>query len=147
MLDDRFLRSMEDHWEEIGGGTIRRIRKETDVPHMQQLSDSELRQWARGILDMLRLWPLMASDKGEISRTKIVGRPSEKSIPLDEIVRCLQTLKVKIIEFARDREFGQSTLAIFIEEELEHQTGLFFDWLVYSVIRDYEEARRRRAAA
>ena len=114
---------------------------------MQQLSDSELRQWARGILDMLRLWPLMASDKGEISRTKIVGRPSEKSIPLDEIVRCLQTLKVKIIEFARDREFGQSTLAIFIEEELEHQTGLFFDWLVYSVIRDYEEARRRRAAA
>jgi hypothetical protein len=54
----------------------------------------------------------------------------------------LHILKLKIIEFARNHEFGQTPLAIYAHEEMEHRIGLFFDWLLYNIALGYEEARR-----
>lgn len=145
MLSNRLMQSIEDHWEEIAAGTIRRIQEE-DVPRMQKLPESELQRWAHGILKALRSWPPAGEDENLENQYKGLGRLRfEKSVPMYEVIRCLHILKLNIIEFARDHEFGQTPLAIYAHEEMEHRIGLFFDWLLYNIVRGYEEARRQAA--
>src|SRR5437867_48230 len=130
MLSHRLIQSIEDHWEEIAAGTIRRIREEEDVPHMQTLPDAELRRWAHGILEALRSRPLAGDDENLASQYKALGRLRfEKCVPMHEVIRCLHILKNKTIEFGRDHEVGQIPFSIYNQEELQHHAGLFFDWL------------------
>jgi hypothetical protein len=69
----------------------------------------------------------------------------ETSVNLYEVVRCLHILKLKILEFVRNRGFAQSSIEIYAQEEIEHYVGLFFDWALYNIVRGYEEAQHTAA--
>ena len=63
------------------------------------------------------------------------------SIPLHELIRCLQIVKARLIGFSR-QELSGTALQIYAEEELEHRVGRFFDEVIYYVAKGYESARQ-----
>jgi hypothetical protein len=100
---------------------------------MGRLPESELRDWASGILMCLQCYPVPAEREELSSRLQKVGRQRfEEAIPLHEAIRSLQVLKGKIVNFVRND--------VYAEQELEHEMGLLFDRLLYSVALGYEEA-------
>jgi hypothetical protein len=146
MLPNRLTHLIETHWEDIAAVTMPRIRDDKDLPHMQKLSDLDLLNWARGILVALKLWTLTSEDGRLAIQYNEVGRVRfENAVPLYEVVRCLHILKFRVIGFVRDQAFAQNALELYAQEELEHHVGLFFDWLLYTIARGYEEARQHAA--
>lgn len=121
-----------------------RVRDDEDVPHMQKLSDLELLNWARGILVALTSWTLADEDRRLAIQYNELGRVRfENSVPLYEVVRCLHILKCRVGALVRDQAFPQNALELYAQEELEQYVGLFFDRLLYTIARAYEEARQR----
>jgi hypothetical protein len=45
-----------------------------------------------------------------------------------------------MLEFVRNQGIGDSPVAIYAEEELEHCVGRFFDSMVYHMTLGYEDA-------
>jgi hypothetical protein len=45
-----------------------------------------------------------------------------------------------MLDYIRDQGIGLSTVEIYAEEELEHQVGVFFDSVIYHVVRGYQNA-------
>jgi hypothetical protein len=139
-------RSIEVHGEEISQSTIRHIRQDAEVPGIAKLSDRQLHEWASGILTGLQSWLIEGADQNVVGQFQNLGRLRfEKSIPLHESIRCLHAFKRQILDFTRNRGFAQSAIEVYAQEELEHRVGLFFDWLVYYVVRGYEDARAHAA--
>ena len=146
MYCNRLLQSINDHWEEIARGVIRRIRNERDAPNMQKLSDREFESWAHGILEALLSKALAGADESGAVEYQALGRLRfETSVNLYEVVRCLHLLKLTIIEFARNRGFAQNAIELYAQEEFEHYVGFFFDWVLYNVVRGYEKAQQHAA--
>ena len=113
---------------------------------MQKLSDPDLLNWAREILVALKSWTLAGEDERLAIQYNELGRVRfENSVPLYEVVRCLHILKLRVTGFVRDHAFAQNALELYAQEELGHNIGLFFDWLLYTIARGYEEARQRAA--
>lgn len=141
MLSNRLIQLVEDHWERIAVAAMQQIRRESELSRMAKLPDSELRDWARGILKSLESWPGPNQDKKLAKRYEELGRRRiEESVPLHESVRGLHILKWKIIEFVRNQGFGPTSVDIYSEEELEHRVSFFFDWLLYHIARGYDAA-------
>ena len=66
-------------------------------------------------------------------------------MPLHETVRSVQILKDQMLDFVREQGVAQSSVELYAEEELEHRAGLFFDDLIYHLVRGYEGALRKAA--
>lgn len=141
MLTERLDQLISDHWAEIGGNVIAEIRRDPKTQsHMGALKDEELRQWVHDIIRTLNAWP--AKDEESLARTygTLGRRRRREAIPLHEIVQGHHILKRVIVEFARRNLFARNALDIYTEEELEHRVFFFFDWLLYHLIKGYEEA-------
>jgi hypothetical protein len=147
MFSNKLTHLIETHWDDIAAETIQRIRNDEEVPHMQKLSDPDLLNWAREILVALKSGTLASEDERLAIQYNELGRVRfENSVPLYEVVRCLHILKSRVSGFVRDHAFAQNALELYGQEELEHNIGLFFDWLLYTIARGYEDARQRAAA-
>jgi hypothetical protein len=142
-VSSRFIRLIEDHREQIGAEAVRAIRQRPELSHMGKLPESELREWAAGILLCLDSFPGV-TDHGQLSnRFREVGRRRfQEAIPLHEAIRSLQVLKGKIVNFVRNEGLARNSLDLYAEQELEHEVGLLFDRLLYSLALGYEEALR-----
>ena len=66
MLSTNLVRMIESHAEQITTEAIRRIRQDAELPHLNKLTESELRSWAGHILKHLGDW-LAASDEKQIA--------------------------------------------------------------------------------
>jgi hypothetical protein len=148
MLSAKLIQVIEDHWEGITNVILHHIRSDPKLPHMRNLPESELRDVGRTILKNLGSY-LTASKQDRRSleeQYEGLGRVRfAEKVPLHESVRTLQLVKRKVVEFLRDHEFAQSTVAIYAEEELEHRLNEFFDDLIYFEVRGYEAAMRQAA--
>ena len=146
MLSNPLIRMIEDHWERITLRAVSRLRQDPDVPNLRRLTDSELQEWGRGVLKNLSQWLVQTRDQQVVRRYENLGRVRfEEAVPLYEVVRGIQILKDETIDFARGQGFGPSVVEVYAEEELEHRLDRFFDWLVYHLVRGYEEALRKAA--
>ena len=102
--------------------------------------------WAREILVALKSWTLAGEDERLAIQYNELGRVRfENCVPLYEVVRCLHILKLSVTGLVRDHAFAQNALELCAQEELGYNIGLFFDWLLYTIARGYEEARQRAA--
>jgi hypothetical protein len=135
---------IEDHSEQITNKVIRLIRKDPELPKINRLPESELRDRALEVLRNLGHW-LSASRWDELAgRYERLGRERfEESFRLHETVRCFHILRESMIDFVREQGVLQSSVELYAEEELEYRMGRFFDNLVYHVVRGYEEALRK----
>ncbi len=148
MLSSKLIQLIEDHWEQITAAAIQQIRADPDLPHMRELMVSELRGWHSVILRALRSWNSAQKD-GELAEQyeELGRRRFEEGVPLHETIRSLHILKHRMVDFVRNQGFGRTSLELYAEEELEHRIGLFFDCLIYYVVRGYENAVRSAAPA
>lgn len=146
MLSHKLIQAIESHCDPIMAALICQIRGDPDLTHMRRLPDLELREWGCAILKNLDTWLLAGRDVSLAKRYEALGRLRfEESIPLHEAVHALHLLKDKTIDFVRESGFAQTAAQVYAEEELEYLVGRFFDWLVYHLVRGYEEALRRAA--
>jgi len=150
MLSAKLIQLIEDHWEGITSSILRQLRSDPKLAHIGSLPESELRDAGRILLKNLGAcltasrqdWRSLEEQYEGIGRVRFA-----ENVPLHESVRALQIIKKKVVEFLRDHEFAQSTVAIYAEEELEHRLNEFFDDVIYFQVRGYEIALRQSIEA
>jgi|SRR5690348_3288705 hypothetical protein len=148
MLSSKLVRLIESHSEKITADAVQRMRKDPELSHFKKLPDSELRSWARHILQHLGDWLALSDDQQIASCYEGVGKMRfDEAVPLAESVRSFQTLKDLIVAYVRNQANRQTALEIYAEEELEHLLSRFFDRVIYHVVKGYERARRYDQAA
>jgi hypothetical protein len=145
MLSSRFIRLIEDHWDQITERVIRQIHRDSNLYEIGRLSESDLRVRSREILE--NLGTRLTTPKDELIRCQEeFGRKRfEDGIPLHEVVHALHIIKEKMIEFVRDQGMGRTSLDLYAEEEFEHNVSRLIDTLVYCVVRGYERAMKDAA--
>jgi hypothetical protein len=144
MLSTKLVQSIENNWDEIASRLIRSIRQHRDLPALAGKSDAELTEWCRNILQPLG--DLLSGPKDDLIRKRfeLLGRQRyEESIPLHEAVLRAQLLREKIVGFIYEQGFPSNSVQLYAQEQLEQRIALFFDALVYSIVRGYEAAMRR----
>ncbi|MCU0245131.1 MAG: hypothetical protein MUC42_01070 [Bryobacter sp.] len=140
MLSTRLIQQIETHWQEIAARAIARIRNEPELIHIGGLPDHELLDSGEKILHHLDHWLADADPKEVAARFEELGRVRRREgIPLHESVRAVQLVKELMLEFMTNQGLGHTTVEIYASEELEHQAGRFFDAMIYSMVRGYEE--------
>jgi len=146
MIPRTLIQMIEDHSEQITSRVIRQIRQDPEMIHARTLPEWDLRDRATEVLKNLGRWLSTRQEEELAKRYEWLGRLRfEEAVPLHETVRCIQLLKDKMLDFVREQGIGQTPVELYAEEELEHRVGLFFDDLVYHVVRGYEGALRKAA--
>jgi hypothetical protein len=143
MISARLVQLVEDHSDAIAARILRNIRADPRLPEVGSLPENELRARARDILKHLGHW-LMVSKEREVAKhfEQIGAHRHEEGIPMAEIALAYMIVKEEMIQFVRDQGLGDTTVALYAEEELEHVVGRFFDTMLYNMIKGYEEAMR-----
>jgi hypothetical protein len=123
------VQKIEAHSEQIADQVVDAIVRDPGLREMQALHRDELSRRARDFLGNLGHW-LVARDQEVAKWSESLGRTRfEESIPLCELIRGVQIVKEKLIDFARAGMAG-TALQIYAEGELEYQVGRFFDAVV-----------------
>ncbi|MBM4029234.1 MAG: hypothetical protein FJ280_28125 [Planctomycetes bacterium] len=145
MLSAKLIAMIEDHGETIGARVIGKIRHDPELTTLRKLPEAELKEWGRDIARHLGHW-LGSSEQEVARRYESVGRTRcQQQVPLHECVHGLHLVKNAILDYIRGQGVSQTTVDIYAEEELEHGVGRFFDWVVYHLVKGYEEALRPAA--
>jgi hypothetical protein len=140
------IQMIEDHSEQITARVVRRIQLDPELAHAGRLPEWDLRDRAQEVLKNLGRWLAKKQEEELAKRYEWLGRLRyEESVPLHETVRSVQILKDQMLDFIREQGVGQSSMELYEEEELEHRAGLFFDDLIYHLVRGYEGALRKAA--
>src|SRR5690242_17078048 len=129
MLSVRLIQMIEDHWDGITSAVLHQVRNDPHFSRIRELPDTEIRDIGRTLLRNLGhyLTAGKAEQRSLHEQFEGLGRIRfAERIPLHEAVRALQIVKKKVIEFSRDHELGNSAVAIYAEEELEHRLNEFF---------------------
>lgn len=144
MISTKLVQIIENNWDEIAKRLIRAVRENPDLTTLAQRSDAELSDWYGEILQHLGDLLTRPKDDSLRQRYELKGESRwEESIPLHEAVLRAQLLRQKIVGFIYEQGLPLSYMQLYAEEELEARIALFFDSLVYSIVRGYEAALRR----
>jgi hypothetical protein len=147
MVSTKLVRLIEEHWDNIARRAVRRIRACSDLPHLQQMPESEVHQALQRTLQKLGHWLSHSPEKEIAAQYQEIGRQRcHESMPLHEAVRGLQLMKEAALGYIRDEGFVGTSVEILAEEELEHHLGRFYDLLVFHLVKGYEEELRRGQA-
>ena len=148
MISAKLVQLIEDHSDTITDRVVREIRHHPRMHHIGRLPETELRDVCQDVLKRLGHW-LLASREDEVARHfEAQGRVRAKEkVPLHEVVNGSHILKERMLDYVRDQGIAQTSVELYAEEELEHQIGVFFDAVVYHVVKGYEEAFTLAAAA
>lgn len=145
MLSQTLMQVIADNREQIADAAGKRIQQDERTLNLSKLSDAGLQRWPSSILQGLASWSPAKTDDELVRQYQNLGRACfEQLIPLHEMLRGIQIVKRKAIDFTRGRGFGATSLEVYAQEELEHRFGLFFDWLIYQVALGYEQAQAER---
>ena len=141
MVSHRLIDNVERHCNPIVAAVIAEIRNDPELRHLDQLAESELRDWGSATLRNLGHWLAAGHDRTLAKRFEHLGRLRfEESVPLYEVLRGIHILKRKTIDYIRDWGLAQNAAEIYAEEELEYLVNGFFDWLGERLVHGYEEA-------
>ena len=143
MLSIKMVQLVETHWEQISARILHKIQNDPRLAHVSRLSESELRERAREILNNISDWLGASLDEPLARRCEALGRQRfEEGIPLHEVVLARFIIKEGLMEFVRDHAFVETSLQLYAEGEMEKSIGHLFDRMIYYVVRGYEEAMR-----
>jgi hypothetical protein len=141
MLSAKLVRFIENHWEPIAIRAIQQIRSSPEVSLLSGLSEAELRARARELAANLGHWLSVGSAREMAARYEELGRHRfAQGIPLSQVVRGLQIVRVEMTGYVRDQGIGATAVDLYAEEELENRLALFFDDVIYHSVRGYESA-------
>ncbi|MFN3325609.1 MAG: hypothetical protein ACK5AZ_19100 [Bryobacteraceae bacterium] len=147
MVSIRLIQRIEQNWKQIAQSVIDQIHREPRVAHYHKLPDREIVDRADHLVRNLGRW--LTGETAEATRIyeSLGARRHSEGVPLEEIVYKLQMIKRKLREYIRDTSLPETSVDLYGELELIRAIDGFFDEVVYSVVRGYQAAQRKAAAA
>jgi hypothetical protein len=146
MISTKLVQLIEEHADGITDRVIGQHRRDPRLTHLAHLPESEIRDRCHEILSRLGHWLAESNEQEITAHFERLGRArSREQVPLEESVWGLQVLKNRMLDYIRDQGLGMNMVELYAEEELEHQVGVFFDSVIYHVIRGYETKETARA--
>lgn len=138
MLSYRLIELIEKNWEPLAQGVLDDLQRDSRTPHYRELATAEIRDRAHDLVRNLGHW-LTGGDRVRLAaRYENLGRRrAADGVPLYEVLRKLQLLKRRLMNFAREQNLDQTALEIHAENELHHAIDQFFDEVIYSVAKGY----------
>jgi hypothetical protein len=141
MLSAKLVQLIEDHWEPLTRRILIIIRADPRLAHFRTLSESDLHDRVGQICKNLGRW-LAAGDDEHLATVyeSLARNRFREAVPIDEVVHATHLVKHRMLDFVRDQGITQTSVELYAQEELEHRVGLFFDAVVYHLVRGYELA-------
>lgn len=138
--EQRIIHLVEKDWQKIAEQAVRRVQQDPETPNYKSLTDDELRARARDLLANLGQW-LDRQDDGLLDRRyEELGRMRHQDgFPLHEVVYKLQLLKCTILNHAREHHLEMNAMELYAEQEFLQKLDLFFDRIIYRVVKGYSE--------
>jgi len=147
MLSGKLVSLIESRRDEITRRFIEQVRRDPETAHFRRLLDSELREWARDLLQNLGHWLVSGSLPELARRYEILGHlRHQQEVPLYECAQALFTMREKILDFVEEHIASNSSVELYAEEELDRRLGRFFDSLLVHLVRGYERSLRHTLA-
>jgi hypothetical protein len=145
MISVRQVRFVEEHWESIAKRALGRIRRE--IPQSASFSDAMILDSVQDLFGHLGDW-LTVSNPEQMGRYEQFGRRRAAAhVYLHDLVRSLQIIRQCAVDYARDNELSENTVALRCESDLEYGIDRFFDLVVYNVVKGYEAGLREKPSA
>lgn len=141
MLSTKLIQLIEDHWELLTRRTLILVRSDSRLTNIQALSESDLQERISQVCKNLGQWLAAGDDERLAEEYEALGRKRyREGIPLDEVVHAFHVVKHRMLDFVRDQGVARTSIDVYAEEELEHRVGLFFDAVIYHIVRGYAQA-------
>lgn len=141
MLSAKLVQLIEDHWEPLTRRILIVLRADSRLSHFQALSESDLHDRIGQICKNLGHWLAAGDDEHLATQYETLGHNRQREgVPLEEVVHAMHLVKHRMLDFVRDQGITQTSVEVYAQEELEHRVGLFFDAVVYHLVRGYERS-------
>lgn len=148
MISARLVRVIEDHAEELTRGVLSDLASNPRTPAYHKLPPDELHLRVYDVYHNLGRW---LGDKTEEHLEAAYGGLGRKrygeGVPLSEVVFALILTKDHLRGYIRSVGLVDSTVELYLEEELHLLIGHFFDKAVYHTVKGYEGEATSRAAS
>lgn len=142
MISVRQVHFVEEHWQAIAKRALGRIRRE--IPESTSLSDAMIEESVQDLFGHLGDW-LTVTHPEHMARYENFGRRrATGKVHLHDLVRMLQMIRQCAVDYARDNELSENTVALRCESDLEYGIDRFFDLIIYNVVKGYEAALREK---
>ena len=146
MLSARLIKLIEDHAEDLTREVLRDLAGNARTPSYNSLPADELHRRVYDVYHNLGRW---LGDKTEEHLESTFGglgrRRHAEGVPLSEAVYALVLIKDHLRGYIRAVGLVDSTVELYLEEELHLQIGNFFDNAIYHMVKGYEAAATSHA--
>jgi len=146
VLSARLIKLIEDHAEDLTREVLRDLAGNARTPSYNSLPADELHRRVYDVYHNLGRW---LGDKTEEHLESTFGglgrRRHAEGVPLSEAVYALVLIKDHLRGYIRAVGLVDSTVELYLEEELHLQIGNFFDNAIYHMVKGYEAAATSHA--
>jgi hypothetical protein len=146
VLSARLIKLIEEHAEDLTREVLRDLAGNARTPSYNSLPADELHRRVYDVYHNLGRW---LGDKTEEHLESTFGglgrRRHAEGVPLSEVVYALVLIKDHLRGYIRAVGLVDSTVELYLEEELHLQIGSFFDNAVYHMVKGYEAAATSHA--
>lgn len=150
MLSYRLIERIESNWQRLSAAVIEDVQTDERTAYYHGVSDREILERAQKLVRNLGYW-LEQRDARQVHEAyePLGASRAAQGVPLHEVIRKIQLLERRILNFAREQKLDHTALEIHAEAELHYAIDGFFDEVIYALVKGYGEAlanRNRRAA-
>jgi len=146
VLSARLIKLIEDHAEDLTREVLRDLAGNARTPSYNSLPADEMHRRVYDVYHNLGRW---LGDKTEEHLESTFGglgrRRHAEGVPLSEAMYALVLIKDHLRGYIRAVGLVDSTVELYLEEELHLQIGNFFDNAVYHMVKGYEAAATSHA--
>lgn len=144
MIAGKLMQAVENASERIGRNTLRVVREDSKVRHLQRLADEQLLDWVNQINAGLELWKQPHGEMQKLGATFFeFGKTRyDEDYDLQEVIWFIHLWRESAVDFVRALGFERSALDVYMEEELEHDLIGFSDFALFHIVKGYEDARK-----
>ena len=146
MLSARLIKLIEEHAEDLTREVLRDLAGNARTPSYNSLPADEMHRRVYDVYHNLGRW---LGDKTEEHLESTFGglgrRRHAEGVPLSEAMYALVLIKDHLRGYIRAVGLVDSTVELYLEEELHLQIGNFFDNAVYHMVKGYEAAATSHA--
>jgi hypothetical protein len=146
VLSARLIKLIEDHAEDLTREVLRDLAGNARTPSYNSLPADEMHRRVYDVYHNLGRW---LGDKTEEHLESTFGglgrRRHAEGVPLSEAVYALVLIKDHLRGYIRAVGLVDSTVELYLEEELHLQIGNFFDNAMYQTVKGYEAAATSHA--
>jgi hypothetical protein len=141
VLSARLIKLIEEHAEDLTREVLRDLAGNARTPSYNSLPADEMHRRVYDVYHNLGRW---LGDKTEEHLESTFGglgrRRHAEGVPLSEAVYALVLIKDHLRGYIRAVGLVDSTVELYLEEELHLQIGNFFDNAIYQMVKGYEAA-------